>query len=170
MSRHSFPRLLLLVVPLLAACMKPPPVPISDADKAALRAAHDKFAEQALAKNWAAVAGMYAENATVMPPNQAAVSGRAAIQTWLTAFPTTTAFKLTVDEVEGLGDLAYVRGTYDLTLTVPGAPGPVNDHGKYVDVNRRNADGTWSMTNDIWNSDLPAQAPPPAPAAPAKHK
>ncbi len=169
MSQPLFPRLLLLVLPLLAACMKPPQ-PISDADKAALRAAHDKFAEQALAKNWSAIAGMYAENATVLPPNQAAVSGRAAIQAFFTSFPTTTAFKVTVDEVDGLGDLAYVRGTYDLTLTIPGAPGPVNDHGKYLDVDRRNADGTWSLTNDMWSSDLPAQAPPPAPAAPAKHK
>jgi len=167
MSR-GFSRVLLVALPLLSACPKGPQA-ISDADKAALRAVEEKFTEGVLAKNWAAVAGLYAENATFMPPNEAARTGRAAIQAWMATFPPITAFKLTTQEVDGVGDLAYVRGTYELTVTPPGAPHPVTDHGKFLNVNRRMADGSWAYTNDMFNSDLPV-APPPAakPKAPAK--
>lgn len=169
MTRGFLARLLVVALPIFAACQKGAQ-PISDADKAALRAVEDKFAGGVLAKNWAEVAGLYATNATFMPPNEPALTGPAAIQAWMAAFPPVTAFKLTVQEVDGVGDLAYVRGTYDLTITPPGAPGPVTDHGKFLNVNRRMADGSWKYTNDIFNSDVPA-APPPAPApAPAKRK
>jgi ketosteroid isomerase-like protein len=93
----------------------------------------------------------------------------------MASFPPLTTFKLTVQEVDGVGDLGYERGTYELAFTPPGASAPVTDHGKFLNVNRRNADGTWSLTNDTFNSDLPVAAPPPPPGkpaakAPAKHK
>jgi ketosteroid isomerase-like protein len=41
---------------------------------------------------------------------------------------------------------------------------PVNDRGKFLEVWKKQADGKWKCTMDIWNSDLPASAP----AAPEK--
>jgi len=35
---------------------------------------------------------------------------------------------------------------------------PVNDHGKYVEVWEKQADGKWKCGTDIWNSDLPVPA------------
>lgn len=169
MSLRSFTRMLFLASPLASGCMKPAQ-PMSDADKSAIRTAEDQFATQFLARNFGAVAGQYAVDATVMPPNEPAVTGRAAIQTWLGSFPATSAFKLTVQEVDGLGDLAYDRGTYEMTFTPPGAAAPVSDHGKFIEVRRKGADGSWSITDDIFNSDLPAAAPPAPAPAPAKHK
>ena len=41
------------------------------------------------------------------------------------------------------------------------------DHGKYVEVWNKQADGKWKAVADIFNSDLPV-ATPPAPKAKAK--
>jgi len=35
-----------------------------------------------------------------------------------------------------------------------------NDKGKYVTVYRKQPDGKWKVVADIFNSDLPAPAPP----------
>ena len=167
---RAIPAVLLVAMPLLSGCQLGPKA-LSEADKAAIRAAEDRFTTEFLARNFAAVAGEYAVNATLLPPNEPAVTSRAAIQAWLATFPPTSAFKLTVQELDGQGDLAYDRGIYEMTITPSGAPAPISDHGKFVEVRRKGPDGSWSITNDIFNSDLPATPPAPAPAPPpAKHK
>ena len=47
------------------------------------------------------------------------------------------------------GDLAYQVGTFSITGTVPA------EQGKFVNVLRRQADGTWKVTVSIFNSDRP---------------
>jgi len=61
------------------------------------------------------------------------------------------------------GDLAFSSGAYEVTLNDPTGK-PVNDRGKFLEVWKKQADGKWKCTMDIWNSDLPASAP----AAPEK--
>jgi ketosteroid isomerase-like protein len=36
---------------------------------------------------------------------------------------------------------------------------PVNDHGKLVEIWKKQADGKWKVAVDIFNSDLPVAAP-----------
>ena len=74
--------------------------------------------------------------------------------------PSITEFELNTVTVEGRDDLAYVVGTYALTMTLPGAPGPVEDTGKYVEIRHRQADAKWLIAVDIWSSDLPLPGPP----------
>jgi ketosteroid isomerase-like protein len=62
-------------------------------------------------------------------------------------------------EVARAGDMAYVLGTYQLTMTDPQG-NPVNDHGKFVEVWKKQADGKWKAVADTFNSDLPPSAPP----------
>lgn len=158
---------LLSLVPLLLAC-QPKSVALTDADKAAIHAADQQFAQLAIAKNWSQLMGLYGENATMMPPNNPVLKGRAAIQTWMEGYPPISAFTLDDQEIDGLGDLAYVRGAYTITITPPGAPGPITDHGKFLEVLRKQANGSWQLTNDIFNSDEPVPAPAPAPAPPKR--
>ncbi len=58
-------------------------------------------------------------------------------------------------EIDGRGDLAFARGTYSWTVRI-GDGEPVADHGKWLTIWREQADGTWLLSQDIWNSD---QAP-----------
>jgi hypothetical protein len=57
-------------------------------------------------------------------------------------------------EIQGQGDLAYDRGTYSMTVTPPGLA-PIEDHGKYLSIWRKQADGSWKITHAMFNSDPP---------------
>ena len=83
------------------------------------------------------------------------MEGRAAIAAWMQGLPPVKDFKLTPVEIEGRGDLAYVKGTFTMSMVPPGAPGPITDVGKYIEIRRRQADGSWLIALDIFNSDLP---------------
>jgi hypothetical protein len=85
-----------------------------------------------------------------MPPTK----GSGAIQAMFASFPPMSGFKVDIVELDGRGDLAYVRGNYSMTLNPPGVP-PVPDSGKYVEVWKRQADGAWKAIYDSWSSDLP---------------
>ncbi len=109
------------------------------------------------------VAGFYTENAVAMPPNLPTASGRAAIQELFAQFVAMKAqLTLTTQSVSANGPIAIERGIYSVTMTPPGAPGPVTDTGKYL-VHWHMVDGRWLIAEDIWNSDLPAVPAPPAP-------
>jgi uncharacterized protein (TIGR02246 family) len=116
----------------------------------------------ALARDFATWASLFLDDAVIYPPNEPAVKGRVAIRAWLEKFPPITEFKLNHEKVEGREDLAYVLGTYTMTITPPGAPGPVKDSGKFVTIVRRQPDGRWLGAVDMFSSDLP----PPQPAPP----
>jgi len=139
----------------LFACQQPPPEGISDADIARIRAQAAEFARAVVARSDSATAAQYSVNAVFMPPNQPAVEGRVAIQAWFKALPPMLVFRHNVIEVDGRGDIAYERGRYALTIAAAGRTPAVEDHGKFLAVLRRQADGRWLMTNDIFNSDVP---------------
>lgn len=132
--------------------------------------AADTKIEQALRDldaQWSAAAGAkdldktvsyYAESAIVMPPNAANATTKDAIRSaWkeMLARPGAgISWKATKVEVAKSGDLAYVSGTYEDTMTDASGK-PVKDRGKYVEIFKKQADGTWKVVADIWNSDLP---------------
>lgn len=165
MHTRIAPRLVIAALLMVAGCARGG-APLSEADKSAVRANDQKFVQGVLAKNWTAVAAMYTANASFMPPNGPEVTGPAMIQAWMEAFPPVSAFTLEPLEIDGVGDLAYVRGTYTMSFTPPGAPGPIQDRGKYLVIERKQADGSWLITADIFNSDVPL----PEPAAPSARK
>ena len=112
MRTRISPRLIVAALLVAVGCARGGPAPLSDADKSAIRANDQKFAQGVMAKDWAAVAAMYTTDASFMPPNDTLVKGREAIQAWMTGFPPVSAFTLEPQEVEGVGDLSYVRGTW----------------------------------------------------------
>jgi len=150
--RHMVACLILV----LAACRVAPPA-LSEADKTAIRAATDSFVVYARARRNADSPMLYTENASFMPPNAAIAEGRAAIQAWLGAFPPMSEFSLTPVEIDGRGDLAYVRGTYAMTIVGPDGHPVGKDHGKFLEIRRRQPDGKWLIVADMYNSDLPAK-------------
>ena len=142
-----------------AACQPPPtegPPGLSPEDVAAIDALPDEYTQATLASAWADLAALYTEDAARMPPNEVAVQGREAIQQAFEAEPgITTELTITSEETTGLGDLAYQKGTYSVTMTVEGSPEPISDTGKYLVIVRKQADGSWLMAEHIWNSDRP---------------
>lgn len=107
----------------------------------------------------------YAEDARLLPPSHATVTGREAIGAFLRSYGSFEAVRFTILALEGRNDLAYVHGAYQMSVTPPGAAGPVGDTGKYLEIWRKQRDGRWKVVLDAWNSDLPAPVAPPPPMA-----
>ena len=113
-----------------------------------------------------AVAALYTEDAAEMPPNEAMVKGRPAIEKFNAGMLTGNTVKLSLTGLEAVatGDVAYDVGTYSQTITPKQGGGkPMTDRGKYVVILRRGSDNTWRVKYAIYNSDLPAQPMPGAP-------
>ena len=152
-----------LVLVLTAACQPSTtaaPAAPSEADLAAIKAVSNGFVAGFMAGDMDAVAAAYAEDAVLMPPNAPPVRGRAAIREFMATFPPVAEITLTDEHFEVVGDLAVAYGKYTLTFGVEGVPA---DTGSYMDIRKRQADGSWAYAADIFNSDLPAPAAAPAP-------
>lgn len=129
-------------------------VRLSEDDAAAIRQGSADFVRHAVAGDWEALASIYTEEAVVMPPNQELVIGRSAIRNLFSVLAVSD-FQLKPIEIDGRADLAFSRGTYSWTVRV-GEGEPARDHGKWLTIWRKQPDGTWLLSQDIWNSD---QAP-----------
>ena len=145
----------LAVLVLAALACRPAPPPLTDADKAAIRAVGDSFTVFFHTDRDSAIAALYTETAVLMPPNQGVVEGRAAIRAFFQGYPPLPDFTGTPIEIDGRGDLAYVRGTYAFSMPAAGRQPAVSDHGKFLEIRRRQPDGTWLVAVDIFNSDVP---------------
>ncbi len=105
----------------------------------------------------AAVAALYTADATLLPPNAEPVQGMAAVEEfWTTATSMgPTDLTLTTMSVAGAGDYAYEIGSW--SMPAGEGEGAEEQHGKYVVVWKRVADGTWKLHVDIWNSSMPEE-------------
>ncbi len=138
---------------ILVACQAYGPATLSEADIEAIGATTQDWQAAGRANDWAAVAALYTEDAVLMPPNAPAVTGPANIQAYFGSLPPMGALDLADVEIDGVGDWAFVRGTYSLTMAVEGME-PIADSGTYLEICRKQADGTWLIYRDIYNSDV----------------
>jgi ketosteroid isomerase-like protein len=160
-----------LVVLALAACQpasRPPAAtetsaavaaPLSPADRAAILANDSTFARAATAGDVEGVLGTYAADGALLPPNAPAVKGADGIRGFWGGFMAAYDLKMDIqsDEIDGRGDLAYVVGRYRFTATPKAKGVAMKDEGKFVEVYRRQPDGSWKYAVDIYNSDLPVK-------------
>jgi ketosteroid isomerase-like protein len=117
------------------------------------------FGAAVTAGNAAKVAMLYSNDATLMPPNEPAVKGRASIQGWFQKQMDGGAINLMLHPTESRisGDLAFEAGTYMFGLK-PKEGQPVKDTGKYIVVLKKEG-ADWKISHDIFNSDMPMQPP-----------
>jgi uncharacterized protein (TIGR02246 family) len=124
----------------------------SEADRAAIVRAGDDWVHAARAGDAESMADLYTQDAVLLLQDAPPVLGRAAIQEWFAHFPSIRAVHLERERIEGHGDLAYVWGLYEMTLSIPGVPEPLHDRGTYVEVWRKQADGAWRIALDMAHS------------------
>jgi uncharacterized protein (TIGR02246 family) len=138
------------------------------ADEAAIRAADAAWAKAGATKDANAHLAYYTSDAVLLPPNEPPATGAEAVRKVITdlyALPgMSVKWQPTKVEVAKSGDLGYSQGTYELTVNDPSGK-PVMDHGKYVEIWRKQPDGSWKCAVDTFNSDVPAAPPPSAPPA-----
>lgn len=86
------------------------------------------------------------------PPSQAPVRGRAAIEAFFASFPPVIDLAPDIDVIDGSGDTAFVIGSSVVTFAAEGDGQPVREKLKFVEIHRKQTDGSWMMVADIWNS------------------
>ncbi len=122
----------------------------------AIRAVADGYVKATLAGDAKAIAALYTEDATEMPPNQPPIKGRAAIQQYyekVFAGVKFASFSLNHLESHAVGDNCYDVGTYKQNVGPAGGAG-TDDTGKYVVILKRSG-GSWKVAYAIYSSNLP---------------
>lgn len=93
-----------------------------------------------------ALANLYADDAMLLPPDHEPIQGRAAIGAfWRQG--TDQGLEVTTLTVEVDGNIGYLVGRYHL----PATDEEPADSGKYVMCLKRQRDGSWKLSADIWN-------------------
>jgi uncharacterized protein (TIGR02246 family) len=152
-----------LAVGLTACAPAAPPAPADTTteDTAAITALRDAWVSGYNAGDATAVAALYASDAVRMDGESPTITGRSNIQealtTQLSATPAT--ISLRSDEMQLMGDHAFDRGTFTVTLTPEGGGSAVTSSGRYLVLLRKQADGSWKLTHTIDNTSSPPMAP-----------
>jgi uncharacterized protein (TIGR02246 family) len=105
----------------------------------------------------AALTALFTDDAVLMPANAPAASGNEAIQAHFQTLLDQVTSELVVsqEEVEVAGDWAFSRGTHTVKLTPKAGGETMEDTGKYLNILKRQPDGSWKIARHIWNSDKP---------------
>jgi ketosteroid isomerase-like protein len=152
-------RKLILLSFLLCAVILPAHAQQSDAE-AAIRKADTDWAKAAQTKKVDAWMAYYSDDATILPPNEKTASSpdaiRKSIGDMLGLSDLSITWEPTKVEAAKSGDLGYSYGTYQLIFSGAGGK-PVEDRGKYLEVWKKQKDGSWKCAADMWSSDLPAK-------------
>jgi len=147
---------------------QPPAAPDTRAaDEKAIRDGEAQWVKDFAAKDVEKVAAHYADDGYSMIPDMTIMKNKDAIRAGLKeefSDPNSTLdFHPDKVEVARSGDIAYSQGNYTYTSTDPETKKRVIEHGGYVEVYKKQADGSWKVAEDI-----ATQEAPPAPDKRAK--
>ena len=115
------------------------------------------FAQALNHKDAEAASLLYAEDASLLPPNEAIVTGRENIKNyWQGALDAgTTNVSVSTISTGSNGDLGYEIGRFELSY--PGPDGKmITEKGKYTELLKRTANGKWISIYGMWNADPPS--------------
>ena len=141
---------------LLASCGSPQP------DMTALKKTIEEYNAASIdamkSGNSDKVLTYYTEDAMEMAPNMAMFKGKAAIKDFQAQMAKSgmkiNDAKFTSVDIDAGGKVAYEVGTYEMTMTMGNAPS-MNDKGKYIAIWKLQEDGSWKVSAETWNSDMP---------------
>jgi uncharacterized protein (TIGR02246 family) len=101
-----------------------------------------------------ALAALYSEEGMLLPPGHELVKGRDSVRAfWSRGME--AGFEMATVSIEVSGQAGYVVGRY----YVPPDSQDAAETGKYIISLRRERDGVWRITADIWNADDDADDP-----------
>jgi ketosteroid isomerase-like protein len=130
-------------------------------EKALMQTSRD-WAKAAASGNVDTMLAYWADDAVVLPPNQAAITGKAAIRGFVEESLKIPGFSITWEpqsaSISADGSLGYLVETNRVSFTGEKGDAVVIE-GKAVTVWRKTAAGKWQCVADIWNDN-----PPPASA------
>ncbi|HEX9615621.1 MAG TPA: DUF4440 domain-containing protein [Bacteroidota bacterium] len=140
---------------LLVSCA--PPRPDVAAIKAAIEDYNKVLSEAMVANDTDTMMSYYADGAISMPANGPMLRGKEEIKAYSDKMHESgmkvTLAKFTTVEVDAEGNTAYEIGTYEMSGGV-GTDVKFDDTGKYMSIWKKQADGSWKVYAEIWNSSM----------------
>jgi ketosteroid isomerase-like protein len=127
----------------------------AQSDEATIRALDAEWSESAGAHNLEATVEPYADGAMLLPPDASAITDKKAIRDYWRAFLDTVdtiSWEVKTIQVAKSGELAYVTGTWK-TTSMGFKDSIVTDTGKFLEVWKKQSDGKWQCSVDIFNFD-----------------
>lgn len=128
-------------------------------EEAALRALNATVADFAallMAEDLDGFMDLFTEDAIRLPPEAPPIVGTDAIRA--AQFGQFEAFDqnitIRMDESEFTGDMAFVRGSFAVTQTLPDGTS-ADLVGSWMNLMRRSPDGKWRIARNMWNRDSP---------------
>jgi uncharacterized protein (TIGR02246 family) len=119
----------------------------------AIEEGNAKFGKAIRKGDGGAIAALYTEDATLLPPDSNMIKGRGGIEAFWTGglqMGIKEAVLTTVDVSAG-DDLAYEIGAFTIKIQPEGKE-LIEQKGKYVVVWKKALDAGWKLHVDIWNS------------------
>ena len=128
-------------------------------DIAAIEEVLNQYAVTVNAGDFEGWLSLHAEDVVKMGPDKPATFGREALRAASQAGWDTFMLEMALypEDAQVDGDMGFARGTYSMSVT-PKAGGEtivaVPD-GKYLTICKRQADGSWKISHDCYNSNVP---------------
>lgn len=124
---------------------------LSEQDISAVMEATEQYGGAIVAGNIDKIRSLMDADIVLMPPSGSAAHGVDAAMQSMEETPGMEG-SINPEQVEGSGNLAYVRGNYNITFIVNDTT-RIPDIGKYIEVWKKQDDGSWKVVVDIWNSN-----------------
>lgn len=134
-----------------------------EAEEKTLRELDAQWSKAAVAKDLDATLAFYADDAVVMPGDAPIADTKQAIHDlWAPMMAQDIAVSWQVNQVEVAqsGDLGYARGVYQMA-TKDNAGKTTTEHGKLLEIWKKQADGKWKCAIDNFSADAPPASPAP---------
>ena len=140
------------------SCAKQEKKPSVEADIAAINELYNQYCIHANTSDLDNFLSLWEDNAIRMDPDKPSFIGKENIRKLFE--PSFELFSVNValygdTEIQISGDMAFSRGTYTLSLT-PKEEGPtIHIDGKWLDILKRQTDGSWKIYIDMINYNGP---------------
>jgi len=131
------------------------------AEEAVIRRTDADWLAAAKARDLERILPFWADDATILPAGEPAISGKAAIRQYVAGAFGSPGFSISWNtekiEVSSSGDLAYSTGTNHITFNNPDGKMIATDNRAVV-VWKKQPDGSWKCTVDMMSPAPPASA------------
>ena len=100
---------------------------------------------------------LHTDDVIKMGPGAPSVIGQEQLREHMEPLFESSTFKMTInsEETEVAGDWGFDRGTYTFLITPKEEGEPIFVDGKYLTIYKKQADGSWKISHDCYNSNVP---------------
>ena len=127
----------------------------ADVDRAAIMKTTAELLAAVNASDADRCLAVWTPDGVLMPPHHPSVQGHEALAAYFRNLFSRGKFRFTFtsSHIYLAGDTALERVTYTAMIWPGVDASPIEDVGKGLHVYGRQSDGSWKLTQDIWNSD-----------------